>query len=521
MLRRWQSARLVLLSVLGGVLIGLLATLLRLGLGVLTSAASAVTGYAPPGTPGEGGLMMSFGTPQALGLLLLPALGALYVWLMPRDGEALNQMVRVGLGKRSDADERWALDSEVQTLSAAALASAGGLLVGRDAAFAALGRLGTRLLGLLTRLSAGEHRTLVLATTAAALGAVLHAPLAAAVLVAEVLYRRFEFEYEVLMSCVLAAITAYAVYGTVFGFRPLFQPPVMDGLGMGDLLPGLLITLVATALAWLVLRLSDILPQPRFSTERLAAGAGFGALSAVLVLLVGPQVLGDGSGWMALGLNGMLDAAGALETAGWRWLLLALGAGLAFGAGVLPSLALGGLLGAGLGGLLGGDPALGTLLGAAAFLTVTHNTPVAATLLAVAWGGDAVLPAALLAAGLAHLLSGEVGLLPAQVASRSRRAAEADAAALVLAEAEARRDQGSENGERQIYRRAVPSTWGGVAIGRLALPPSVEVVGLVRDGEVLLPRRSVRLLRGDEVMLLARPDAYAALDALLELPELR
>ncbi|MFC6617831.1 hypothetical protein [Deinococcus radiophilus] len=88
LLRRWQSARLVLLSVLGGVLIGLLATLLRLGLGVLTSAASAVTGYAPPGTPGEGGLMMSFGTPQALGLLLLPALGALYVWLMPRDGEA-------------------------------------------------------------------------------------------------------------------------------------------------------------------------------------------------------------------------------------------------------------------------------------------------------------------------------------------------------------------------------------------------------------------------------------------------
>ena len=55
----------------------------------------------------------------------------------------------------------------------------------------------------------------------------------------------------------------------------------------------------------------------------------------------------------------------------------------------------------------------------------------------------------------------------------------------------------------------------------MSLPPSVEVVGLLRDGQVMLPRRSLRLLRGDEVMLLARPDAYAALDALLDLPELR
>nr|WP_308430678.1 chloride channel protein [Deinococcus piscis] len=524
-LRRWQSARLVLLSVAGGVMTGLLAAALRLMLEALGRAATSITGYAPPGTPGEGGLMISFSSPQNFGLLLLPVLGALYVWLMPRDGTPLNQMVRIGLGKRSDADQRWALDSEVQSLSAAALASAGGLLVGRDAAFAALGRLGTRLLALLTPLSASEHRSLVLAGTAAGLGAVLHAPLAAAVLVAEVLYRRFEFEYEVLMSCVLAAVTGYAVYGLFFGFHPLFVPPSLESLSWSDLLPGLAVTLAATAAAWLALRLSTRLPQPRTAAARVAAGAAFGALSAGLVLLAGPQMLGDGSGWLGLGLSGMLDGA-ALEAAGWRWLLLTLGAGLAFGAGVLPGAAIGGLLGAALSGMLGGDPALGTLLGAAAFITVTHNIPVAATLLVMAWGGDAALPAALLATGLAHMLSGETGLLPAQVAGRSKRSEEADAAALVLAEvsrrpAQAGAGEGDPYQDRELYRRPVPSSWGGVAVGQLALPPSVEVVGLVRDGEILLPRRSQRLLRGDEVMLLARPDAYTALDALLELPELK
>ncbi|MDO4264708.1 MAG: chloride channel protein [Deinococcus sp.] len=525
LLRRWQSARLVLLSVAGGLLTGLLAAGLRLALEALGRAATSLTGYAPPGTPGEGGLMISFSSPQSFGLLLLPALGALYVWLLPRDGTPLNQMVRIGLGKRSDAEQRWALDSEVQTLSATALASAGGLLVGRDAAFAALGRLGTRLLAQLSPLSPSEHRSLVLAGTAAGLGTVLHAPLAAAVLVAEVLYRRFEFEYEVLMSCVLAAVTAYAVYGLFFGFQPLFTLPRMEGLGLGDVPLGLAVTLAATGAAWLALWLSSRLPRPQTAPMRVAAGAAFGALSAALVLLVGPQVLGDGSGWLGLGLGGLLDGA-ALEAAGWRWLLLTLGAALAFGAGILPGAAIGGLLGTGLSSVLGGDPALGTLLGAAAFITVTHNVPVAATLLVMAWGGDAALPAALLATGLAHMLSGDAGLLPAQVDGRSKRSEEAAAAALVLAEISqrpARTGQGSDdaNSDRQLYRRAVPGTWGGVAIGQLALPPSVEVVGLIRDGEILLPRRSVRLLRGDDVMLLARPDAYAALDALLELPELK
>ncbi|MFC6591252.1 hypothetical protein ACFP81_03900 [Deinococcus lacus] len=123
---------------------------------------------------------------------------------------------------------------------------------------------------------------------------------------------------------------------------------------------------------------------------------------------------------MQLGLSHFLTFDG-LEMAAWRWVLLALGIGLAFGGGILPSVAVG-ATGSGAEPLLGFDAALGTLMGAAAFLTVTLNVPVAAALLAVAWGGDSVLPAALLAAGLAHALSGESSLAPAQARSRARSA---------------------------------------------------------------------------------------------------
>ncbi|MFC6591251.1 chloride channel protein [Deinococcus lacus] len=170
----------------------------------------------PPGTPGEGGLMMAFGSPEPWGLLLLPAAGAAYAALVPRGGDPLGRLIQVGL--RQSGPPGWG--ESFRVLGAATLAQSSGLLVGRDAPFTVLGELGAGLVQAATHLDSGERRTLALAGAAAALGAVLHAPLAAAVLVAEVLYRRFEFEYEVLMSCVLAAVTAYAVYGLAFGFAP-------------------------------------------------------------------------------------------------------------------------------------------------------------------------------------------------------------------------------------------------------------------------------------------------------------
>ncbi|GAA5511860.1 hypothetical protein Dcar01_00573 [Deinococcus carri] len=530
-LTRLETGRLVVLSVLLGALVGGLCILLRLALEALLRLGVQVTGYTPPGTPGEGGLLMAFGDALPWGLLALPVVGAAYAWLLPAEaGDPLTQLVR-GYHARG----QWpGVAVQLRTLVGTVLGYVTGLLVGRDAPFTLLGQLGTRLLGQATRLDAVETRALTLAGAAAGLGAVLHAPLAAAVLIAEVLYRRFEFEFEVLMPCVLAAVTGYAVYGAAFGFEPLFSVQVLQMPGLAQFPAFLGVVLAVTLAGWASLLACRVLPQTWTSGSwRPLLGGAFGLLTAAAALWSTPAVLGDGAGWTQLGLSGFLGPE-AVGYGAWRWLLLALGARLAFGGGVLPSVGVGSLLGTGLGTLLGLDPAVTALMGGVAFLTVTLNVPVAAALLAVAWGGDALLPAALLTAGLAHVLSGESGLLPAQVRSRAASAVPAgppllpDGIRFVPRRAPATPlhapAEGGENAlptltaEQELYRRGVPPGWLGARLAVLALPPGVEVVGIVRDGTVRLPRPELRLTADDELVFLARPEAYAALEGVLRLP---
>lgn len=542
-LTRLETGRVVVMSGLLGVLVGGLCVALRVVLDWLAPLGTRLTGYSPPGTPGEGGLLMTFGDALPWGLLFLPFVGALYAWLVPAEpGAPLTQLVR-----GYHAREGWpGLRAGLRTLVGTVAAYSAGLLVGRDSAFTMLGQIGTRLLGRVTRLDAVETRTLTLAGAAAGLGAVLHAPLAAAVLVAEVLYRRFEFEFEVLMPCVLASVVAYAVYGLGFGFSPLLSVPDVQVPALAQL-PALIGVVLGVVLAgWLVLRAARLLPG-RWSDgwTRPLLGGVFGLLTAAVALLGTPAVLGDGTGWLQLGVSGFLGPE-ALGAGLWRWALLALGARLAFGGGVFPSVATGGLLGASLGSLLGLDVAVAALVGSAAFLAVTLNAPVGASLLVVAWGGEALLPVALLAAGTAHLLSGESGLLPGQAASRAHSrvhtaptfAALPDSVRFVTRRAQGAPGtpydapaEGATGGdpapphpapplgtEPELYRRAVPASWRGARVRLLALPPGVEVVGIVRDGSVRLPHAELRLTPDDELVFLARPDAYAALEGVLRLP---
>ncbi|MVN85988.1 Cl- channel voltage-gated family protein [Deinococcus sp. HMF7620] len=539
-LNRLETGRLVVLSVLLGALVGGLSIVLRLLLDFLVGLGTRVTDYAPPGTTGEGGLMMAFGTGHPWGLLALPVLGALCAWLIPaRHGDPLTQLVG-GYHARG----QWPpLGMQLRTLAGTLLGYGGGLMVGRDAAYTMTGQLGAGLMARVTRLDAVELRTLTLAGGAAALGAVLHAPLAAAVLVAEVLYRRFEFEFEVVMPCVLAAVAGTAVYGLAFGFTPLLSLPDVQVPAAPQLPAFLLVALAATALGWGSLLACRVLPE-RWTDGPLrpVIGAAFGGLTAAIALYSTPAVLGDGSGWMQLGAAGFLGSEAAGHGA-WRWLLLALGARIALGGGVLPSVAVGGLVGTGLGSLLGIDTAVACLVGAVAFLTVTLNVPLAAGLLAVTWGGETLLPLALVASGLAHTLSGTSGLVPSQlnarrdspvhssgpawlpdtVRFRARRAPAAASPAAVPYDAPEAALEGADvlpapSSERELYRRAVPASWGGARLQVVSLPPGVEIVGVVRDGTVRLPRPALRLTPTDELVFLARPDAYAALEGILRLP---
>ncbi|MFC4453138.1 chloride channel protein [Deinococcus sonorensis] len=529
LLSRIETGRLVLYSLVAGGLVGLLGSGWRYVLDWSVTQAASLIGYRPPGVAGEGGLLMAFGDAAPWGLLLLPLAAVLYAWLIPGErGDPLDQVV-AGYHARGEWPGPLV---QLQTLLATLVGHAAQLLVGRDSTFTALGSLSALLLGRLSRLDAVTRRTLTLASVAAALGLVLHAPLASAVLMTETLYRRFEFEFELLMPCVLASVCAAAVYGLLWGFDPLFALPGTLSVSAGQLLVSLLLAGIVTGVAWLLTQVVRVLPASlTVGWPRLLLAGGFGLLTAALALRGTPAVLGSGSGWLQLALSGFLGPE-ASGMAAWRWLLMALGARLAFGGGVLVSASTGGLLGVALTSLLGLnlDLPVAALVGAAAFLSVTLNAPVAAALLTVTWGGETLLPAVLAASGLAHALSGEASLVAAQVRDRGASRihsvlisplARPGAARAPEPDQKPAASRASADPARQLYREPLPRSWQGARAGILSLPAGLELMGVVRQGQVLLARPELPLQPGDELLLLASPAVHAGWLDTMRLPEQR
>ncbi len=507
--QRLATGRLVLHSLLAGVLVGLLGCLLRLCLDYAVQWGSLLTGYSPPAVSGEGGLLMAFGQVLPYGLLALPFIAVVSAWLTRQSAsdplsEAVSEYHRrpsLGVG------------AQLQQLAGNVLGYAAGLPVGRDAVYTALGGLNVTLLGKLVVLSRSEERSLTLASTAAALGLVLHAPLAAAVLLTEVLYRRFEFEFEVLLPALLASVSAYAVYELAYGASALFTLPTLQVPGAAQLPLYALLGLVVAVVAWLNTWAAKAVP------DRLTQGYGrylwaalLGTLIAAIAYWFTPAVLGGGAGWMQLGLGGFLGQE-ALGYAAWKWLLLALSVRLGFGGGVLPSAATGALLGLGLNALLPSpiDASVCALVSATAYLSVTLNIPVAATLLAVAWGGDGLLPTALIASGLGHAISGHLSFVTGQKRDRLSADIELITPTTTILNAPPLPSQDL------LYRVAAPALWVGLSALSLPLPTGVQLLGLERGEDIALPEQAGRVQSGDILDMLANEAAFEVLREQLQL----
>lgn len=504
-------------SLVAGALVGVLGSGLRALLDVLGDVSARVIGFRPPGTPGEGGFLQAFGgfaspdvglTLRTLpwGLLALPILAALAVWLRGRTSDPLEEAVRAYHESRTEP-----LVQRGRELGATLLAYSSGLAVGRDGPFTALGNLSASVLSRIARLNPLEARTLGLASVAAALGLVLHAPLASALLIVEVLYRRFEFEVEVLLAAVLASVTAYAIYGTLFGFSPLVTPELLELPTLVQVPLYALLGLVVSFGALLVATVRAVVPSSDRWRYGLVGGAFlFGLLSAVLVYFM-LEAFGDGSGWWQLGLSGFAGAEAVSQGLVRVALLLAV-TWLALGGTVLTSLSAGGLLGVGLAVMLpslGLDPVAAGLVGAAAFLTTSHNVPVAATLLLATWSGDALLPALLTATLLAHAVSGESSI----VLTQRRRRADSPAHGALPAPTPIEDDEPlpalpESMLAEQLYRLPLPNAWADLPAEQVVWPDGLEFVAVVRGGEVQLSRPGQVLRGGDELMVLATPEAF-------------
>jgi len=286
---------------------------------------------------------------------------------------------------------------------------------GREGPIAQIGAGFGSAVARVLRLPPHERRTLMAAGMGAGIGAIFHAPLAGAIFAAEVMYRELDIEHEILVPTFIASIVAYAVFGSVFGFHPLFITPDYVFNDPRVLLPFIILALVCAGGA--ALYVTAFYGTRRLILQRLHipnhVKPAIGGLLTGIVGFFLPDALGTGYGVVqsifygegapaAGGVNTLASGGwfAALFPAGTKPLTIAMLLLAAIGLGKIATTAFsigsggsGGVFGpaVAIGGALGGatgllcqrlfptisvPPGAFALVGMAGFFASAANTPI-------------------------------------------------------------------------------------------------------------------------------------------------
>ncbi|HEX5060650.1 MAG TPA: chloride channel protein [Kofleriaceae bacterium] len=332
----------------------------------------------------------------------------------------------------------------VKPLASIATLGAGGS-GGREGPTMQIGAALGSTVGRHLRVTPRERRVLMVAGVAAGISAVFRAPLGAALIAIEMLYRD-DFESEALIPSVLASVIAYSVSISVFGQTTLFghlEPFAFKPAHIPLYIGLAIVVSVGASLFVGTLRLAQRLTarMPIVDWARPAIG---GLLLGVFVVLflhfIGPFVdhgdrglgiLGGGYGasqvaitgadWLPLGWRGVqiLVLLAAIKIVASS---LTIGTGGSAG-DFAPALAIGALLGGAFGlaaRLLFDDPTIHpgafALVGMGTFYGGIANTPLAALVLVCEMAGSyELLVPLMLAGGVAFVALRRVTLYTAQV----------------------------------------------------------------------------------------------------------
>ena len=280
---------------------------------------TVLAGYHVPTPAGEGNVAGSghFARPWAIPLVVVA--GALlagflvFTWAPEAEGHGTDAAIdAVHYNPRGIR-----LRAVVIKIIASALTIGSGGSGGREGPAAQISAGFGSLLARVLDLSPEDGRIAVSVGIGSGIGAIFSAPVGGAVLAADVVYRE-DFEYSALVPGLFASIVAYAIFGAVFGYHPLFATPGYHFDQPIQLLWFAVIGILAGGIGLLysksfygVVRLSRRLPFSR--KLRPAAGGVFVGLMALAL----PEVLGTGYGWVQRALSGSM-----LHTPLWIILLL-------------------------------------------------------------------------------------------------------------------------------------------------------------------------------------------------------
>lgn len=516
--------------------------------------------FSPPET---GILDPEVQLPHGLALWWLPlvtTLGGLisgfivYRWAPEAEGHGTDAALEAYHTRGGEVNGRTPV---VKTVASALTIGSGGV-AGREGPTAQIVVGLGGLLAKLVHLRGQERRILLLASMAAGLAAVFQAPLGMAIFAVEILYSGMVFESEALIYTVVSAVTGYAVRGLIEGgWTPIFAIPAglsfspleLVGYAVLGVFAGLLGAGLPTIFYWVRDQFHRIPIVPHVKPA-------IGGLLVGLIGMAAPQVLGTGYGWVELAIAGQLSIGVLLALLFVKGPAMALTIGSGGSGGVFaPTITVGAGLGAVVGwGLTHVLPAgaLPTtapfvLVGMAAVFAGAARTPIS-TLIMVAemTGGYGLIVPAMLANTVSfvvqsHLTSGlryptlYEHQVPAREDSPAHRGVFVRRALQMLEGGEGESLESSELTLPRLvsllrFGEPIPVTDGAgslvsveIAHGSpLAGAPvstgigeisGVTAVAILRSDEMVIPRGPTQIEEGDQVVLIATPEAYKLLQA--------
>lgn len=453
----WRTGRMVLICALVGALVGLMAVWFFSMIDVVRAYTLEMLGHAelpmPDGelavvTPPEvrytlldrlwpgGALGEAF---AGLVRLALPGVGALLACLVARRfaPSAGGHGTDTVIAAYHHSATRLPLGVAPVKVIASSLVIGTGGSAGAEGPITQIGAVVGSAVARALRLSRHEARVLLAAGMAAGIGAIFRAPMAGALFAAEILYRGFDLEGDVLIPSMVASTISYMTYACVFGWERVFSTPqdFFDSPAK-FLCYAALAFLIAAAVRFNILffRQTEIV----FHRLRLPfwAKPAIGGLLVGFIGLFVPEILSTGYGCIQEtlrgndavlrtfggGLVGFLFLLGVLKAVATSFTVGSGGAGGMLG----PALFCGAMYGACVGAFfhwclpgLNVSIANCAMLGMAGYLTAAVRTPLAAILMvSEITGNHYLLLPAMWVCGLSFLLTPGWTLYRSQVRDR-------------------------------------------------------------------------------------------------------
>jgi CIC family chloride channel protein len=138
----------------------------------------------------------------------------------------------------------------------------------------------------------------------AGIGAMFKSPFGGAIFGAEVLYKR-DFESEAILPSFIASVVSYSIFGSVYGYQPIFMVPSYTFTSPVILVYFALLGVLMAFFGRFYIRifygtrsLFSRLKVPKYTKPAI------GAFFAGLIALFFPQVMGIGYGWIRIIANG-------------------------------------------------------------------------------------------------------------------------------------------------------------------------------------------------------------------------